>query len=178
MQILKEAYPEGGTRGVVDALQKIGIKRKPDQVKFKANTLKIKYNKNYPRWCDQELEIIRQYYPKYGSKRVYEELAKFGFSRNLHMIRYKACFLGLKCSYSVLGELWSDESIKILEAYYPDFGAQKVHYELKRIGIERSLTSIKNKARKRKIKCYVFDTFKSWSSNGVTPEWERVLLAF
>lgn len=91
------------------------------------------------RWTEDEIEIIRKYYPEGGSEAVKEHLP----DRPIKGIRQKACLLGV----STKGPAWTKEDIEILKECYSTGGAQAVKERLS----NRSEGAIFSKAAKLSI---------------------------
>ena len=78
-----------------------------------------------PKWTEEELNILREYYPKGGVKLVKEK----GINRSSEAIKVRASQMGLNLKDSVIDRLrskWSEQELQILEEYYPDEGLDVV----------------------------------------------------
>ena len=78
-----------------------------------------------PKWTDEELNILREYYPKGGVKLVKEK----GVDRSSEAIKVRASQMGLNFRDGVIDRLrskWSKSELKILVDYYPDEGLDVV----------------------------------------------------
>lgn len=106
-QILMQFYVNEG----MDKVAKRLPGRTPEQCKYQANRLGLK--RHY--WSDEEIEILKKYYPKVG-KRIVEYLPQ----HSVEACYTKAKKLNLKTNF----HQWTDEQIDILKKVYPEGGAQ------------------------------------------------------
>ncbi len=88
-------------------------------------------------WTEEEIEIVKKYYPIGGSQAVKEHLKK----RSIMAIRGKAAALNI---FFKKGPTWTEEEVEILRKYYPIGGVGAVKEYLK----DRSENAIFTKATK------------------------------
>jgi len=95
----------------------------------------MSHQRLYQRWTEDEVEIIKKYYQKFGAKKLSETLLP---NRSPSAICHIAWRLGLT---GKLCRRWTDEELKILKEYYPKMGLKVMKL------LNRSRGVIKNKAR-------------------------------
>lgn len=141
LDILKEYYPIGG----YELCMKKGINRTRDAIVKKANILTIKTKMTggrvgYGVWTDDEIEVVKEYYAKYGKEKVHELIP----NRSMVSIVSRAYKLGITREYSDNKyKEWSEEEVSILTKY---IGREGIKGCIKR-GVNRSYKSIHKKAK-------------------------------
>lgn len=91
-------------------IKEINPKRNRASIISKANSLGL-YATNY--WTEEEIQILKQFYPMDGTEIVYEKLNK---RRNKQSIQVMASKLKIK------REIWTDKEISILKEFYETQG--------------------------------------------------------
>lgn len=83
------------------------------------------------RWTQKEIEILKEYYPLFGTKYTETILKKEipGFNRSYFSIKNKAVALKIK----FYARKWSKEEIQIIHKYYIKEGLRKTENRLKEL---------------------------------------------
>ena len=89
------------------------------------------------RWSDEEVAILKEYFPKGGARLAIQN----GIDRDMREISAKASTLGIKVQKQRV--IWSDEEIEILKEYYPIEGTKV----LDRLGDDKNAIAVRNKAK-------------------------------
>jgi len=105
-QIIIKHYPD------LDLLEKLLSDRNRKNIILKAMYLGLS-KKNNPKWTDQEIDIIKKYYPMNGSNFIQQNLLPH---RSISEIRQKAFKLGVK--FSTYNENYFEKIDTIDKAYF------------------------------------------------------------
>lgn len=146
-KIILENYPKGGYKLCQKLIkEQLNLNFTKTGIKARAFRFNVK-GKNYrPSWTENEINILKEYYPKYGYKKCLELLP----NKNKYTIQSKAESLNLLApGASKLNAGWTIEEDEILEKYYPLGGAVLC----KKYLVNRSLKAIKSRANIR-LKIY------------------------
>lgn len=143
VEILKSNYPKIGIKGCKGLLPNKSVR----SITAKAWALGVKKSgrivkKTIP-WTDEEIEILKRYYPTLGAKGCKELLP----NRDVKAIQAKTSKLGLRWE---MGSSWTDEEIEILKKNYPVIGANGC----KELLLNRNIESVYSKAKELGLKFY------------------------
>jgi hypothetical protein len=94
------------------------------------------------KWTDEEIDILKEYYPKGGVKEAQKHL---NTERSEHAIRRKA--EDLHIIEKTYGRRWAKEEVEVLKKYYPKGGTWAVQKHL----VNRSKDGIEHKAAELKL---------------------------
>lgn len=166
--LLKEYYPKGG----VKLCKEKGLNRSESAIQVRASVLGVEYvaYKEAVYWSEEELYILKKYYPKGGADLCISK----GLKRSKDSIRKKVKIyfpehikrrLRLNSNNP---NVWVSSEYALLKKYYAEGGTKLC----KEKGLDRSSNSIRNKAREEKEK--VEDLSKimklrdtAWSDNEI-----------
>lgn len=162
IEILKKYYPTEGIEGVLLRLPN----RTSSGVQYKLYTLGLK-NDGEPKvnkWTEEELNILRLYYPTEGKRGVHKRLPH----RTESSIKTRAGLLGISVQKRKSDIAWSNKEIELLTNYYPIGGIELC----KQRGLSRSDSAIQSKAYSIGLtyKPEVYPVGKAWQ------EWELNIL--
>ena len=71
------------------------------------------------RWSEEEIQILREVYPKEGVRGVLRELKKRGYERSYFSVVKKASALGVRNDFQGMGRKWTEEEVRFLIENYP-----------------------------------------------------------
>lgn len=100
--IIRENYPNLGTRVCAALLEQNGYHRTHAAIKEHAKNLGVRRNmKSITRvsdaaWTQEEIDVLERVFPLGGAVRVQEELARLGRKRTVGAITTRAAMLGVK----------------------------------------------------------------------------------
>jgi len=162
-EIVAIMYPIGGYRAVQECLKKNGFANRD---KFLIRNFTSWHGIKAPLktlWSDEEIQILKEWYPEYGYKKVIEELNKIGVVRTqvqIHRVTNRYAIKRILPSGSVdqnkrkknvsrntQKRYWTSEEEQILRDRYSELG---VRDQLLLPG--RSVGQIMNKAKSMELK--------------------------
>ena len=139
VELLKKYYPLGGSFLCIEK----GLKSKTAcSINQKASKLGLQVDMTLPKWSNEELKILKKYYPIGGTNLCIEK----GINRS-HESIYR-----MAKKYSIVyskNSSWSERENLILLEFYP-LGGYKLCQEK---GLERTREAIKSRAKILGIKC-------------------------
>jgi len=95
--ILRKCYPSGGTDAVCDELGKSGYERSYGAVMSRASALGVRRVDNSKgQWSDDEVRIVREFYPIGGVIAVERELRANGYERSRAAINSRVQIVGAR----------------------------------------------------------------------------------
>lgn len=96
-KILMDNYSKVGAEAVVDMLADVGIERTQSAVLSRASALGVKRGGNVDgRWTDEEVEIVKEFYPIGGVAAVERELLSHGYERSRSAINSRVQIVGAR----------------------------------------------------------------------------------
>lgn len=96
-------------------------------------------------WTEEQDDILRTYYSKYGLHRARQELEKIGYERSIKSIGSRARYLKIK-SKKNSEAFWTEQELKILRMSYSRGGPASTQENLQKYGYNRTQSAIVSKA--------------------------------
>lgn len=101
-QIIRENYPDLGTKVCAALLRQNGYNRTDAAIKEHAKNIGVRRNmKKITRtvdsaWTEEEIDVLKKEFPKGGAIRVSEVLDALGYTRTVGAINTRAAMLGIR----------------------------------------------------------------------------------
>lgn len=97
-ELLARYYPTEGPSGVIRRLAEVGSERTTSAVTSRAKILGVqRIDRGVEgRWCDEEVEVVKTYYPLGGVAMTERELRRRGYERTRSAINARAQIVGAR----------------------------------------------------------------------------------
>jgi len=100
MEIIRKVYPAYGPGAVADAMRAEGFIRTEESIKVKARSMGVRRDRTKMEhdgaWNDEELKVIKQYFPLGGAELATEKLVELGYDRTIGAVTTRASMLGIR----------------------------------------------------------------------------------